>query len=159
MEYILQNTYILWLVFAGFCFLVEAMGIPGAGFLFAGMGAITTGGLLSFGMIDSTNTEIEQLAVFFASTCVWTAILWPILRNKNKGDDLDDFINIKGQEAVITEGAIHKGKVGKIAWSGTTMKAKLSNDCPLDSIEDGETVIIDDMVGITAIITTPQASN
>lgn len=45
-----KNIRISWLIAGGLFILLEAMAIPGVGFLFAGCAAITTDGLIQFVM-------------------------------------------------------------------------------------------------------------
>ncbi len=113
---------------------IETTMIPGIGFLFAGLGAITTGALMLAGMAQ---TQTGQWTWFFASTALWTIVLWVPLRNfyNRSGSGYDD---MQGQVVTTLEGGIKKGAITKVKYSGSFMNARLADDSPTDSIPAGK---------------------
>ena len=142
------NSY-FWLVIGVFLIIFEVTALPGIGFLFAGLGAITLGGLLTFSLID-INGWFEHTAYFFFFTTIWAVILWTPLKralHKNKGG----YQNIVGTRAEMVE-PLTSGKIGKVKWSGTLMRARISPDCQLDKIVEGETVwVVNNKGGVLEI--------
>ena len=129
-----------WLIAAALFFAIEAFGVPGLGFLFAGIAALITGILIEYGPLDADNV-IEQGAAFLGLTALFAALLWKRIKAWRTNPSADSsFSNMVGDEAVILEGGLEKGKRGKAKWSGTAMSAELSSDADIDSL-DAETIV------------------
>lgn len=140
MEFLTDNLVIFWLVLGGMFILLEALALPGVGFLFAGLGAITVGGLLVFDVVDPD--FINTSTYFFIASAAWAALLWiPLNRYLKLGKD-SQFSSIKGQEVEVIENDIVKPKTGKVKWSGTVMQAKISKDSKIKKIAVGETATV-----------------
>lgn len=133
-----MSAFTLWLL-AGIVFMaIEAIGIPGMGFLFAGLGALTVGVWLNFA--SDTNT-ITQFVIFFGATTVWAGLLWKPLQKFRVGKT-GGYNNIIGDDAFVGEHGLKKGAVGEATWSGTIMKAELSPDASVESLSSGDTATI-----------------
>lgn len=138
----------MWLIAGTICFFLEAMAIPGVGFLFAGFAALTVGGLLAGGLLDAANV-LTQLGVFFIATAVWAAALWkPLKRLQSK----NEYQNIVGGTAIVDSEPLEKGKTGQVKWSGTVMRARLAEDAT-DSIPAGNEVKILSVKGNVLTVT------
>lgn len=144
------STMTIWL-FAGVFFLVlEALGLPGAGLLFAGLGALVAGILISMGLIGEADS-LMQFIVFFLATGIWAAILWKPLQKFKTGRQEKKFNNIIGDTAVVGKvGLSDEG--GRVKWSGTTMNAQLAKEAAGQSLAPGAKVIITDIEGTTLIV-------
>lgn len=121
----------IWLIAGALLIILELALVPGIGFLFAGLGAISVGAGLITGWIEGLSS---QFILFFLSTAFWTALLWKPLKSfiAGKESGFDDMI---GSTATVFGKSIEKGKMGKVKWSGTIMK------CRIDPETDGLTTI------------------
>jgi membrane protein implicated in regulation of membrane protease activity len=132
-------TPIIWLILGTIFIIIEVVAMPGIGFLFAGFSAISLGGLITFGFINNA-TDLEQIAYFFFFTAVWWVILWKPLKSllkKRRGD----YQNLSDAQGVVEEeGGLVAGKVGKVKWSGTVMRARIVPNSSSAKIAKGESV-------------------
>lgn len=137
----LSLTY--WWLVAGAVFMgVEAMGISGVGFLFAGLAAILVAALTQFGMVGSENL-IGQFAWFFGFTFAIALLLWkPLKRWRTTASSGQEYNNMVGTSATVATGGLTKTKIGSVYWSGTTMHALLAPEAPMDMLEEGHLVEI-----------------
>lgn len=140
------SAAIWWLIIGVVFILIEVMQVPGIGFLFAGLAALVVGGLVSSGLIAEGSTLI-QFIWFFLFTALWAAILWVPMKRLRYKTSSESYKNIVGDIAVVIDGAIHKHSSGKVRWSGTIMKARISKDCDVEKIPDGAEVEIVDVAG------------
>jgi membrane protein implicated in regulation of membrane protease activity len=132
-------TSSIWLAFGVFLIIFEVFFIPGIGLVFAGLGAVTVGGVLLTGWIDATSS---QFILFFLSTGVWAICLWKPLKKfiEVKDSGFDDMV---GSTAIVYGVALQKGKTGEVKWSGTIMKCELQSEGESDQIiEAGAEVVI-----------------
>lgn len=132
---------IFWLLTGALFIFLEAMAMPGVGFLFAGLAALTVGGLLQFGVVDGSQ-YLLQAAIFLGTSFVWAAILWVPLQKFLKKQKNENFSNIVGDVATIYNSPLVKGKVGEVKWSGTIMQAVLSGSANVDKLDEGVLVKI-----------------
>ena len=147
----LEPTY-LWLILAGLCIAIEAMGFSGVGFLFSGLAALITSLIIHLGIIDMENV-LMQVAAFFALTTTFALLLWkPLKKWRTNQDSGQEFNNMIGDVAVITQEGLQRGKQGKVSWSGTTMYAEIAESCPTDRLEGGILVEITEVEGNTLIV-------
>ncbi len=147
----LENPMISWLVVGVVFFALEMLGVPGVGFLFAGLGALTVGGALDFALIPADDFLL-QLLVFLASSALWAAILWKPLKKWKSGKHKQPYNNIVGQTAVVGDGGVNK-LGGEVKWSGTIMKARLCDKCSVESLQAGAQVTITEINGNTLTVT------
>ena len=147
-----DNAPYLWVAFGAAMLAIEAFGLPGIGFLFAGLGAITAGILIEMGVMGTGNTT-GQFAWFFGSTVAWTALLWkPMQRFRTRKATAGDYNNMVGNTATVSGGPLEKGKAGKVHWSGTTMQAELADDTAQDGVPEGTDVVIREVKGTRLIV-------
>lgn len=144
-----MTTSTIWLL-SGIAFmLLEAFGLPGIGFLFAGFGALTVG-MLVYVLPDISSNM--QWIVFFASAAAWAALLWKPLQKLRLPQPGKGYNNMIGDTAYAGSGGITKAKGGEATWSGTIMKAQLADDAGVDNLEAGTAVTITDVSGVTLIV-------
>ena len=138
-----------WLILGALLIVLEITVLQGIGFLFAGLGAICVGAILTTGMeLD----VINQFILFFVLTAIWTALLWKPLKNFFKGKN-SGFNDMVGSTAMVYEEDLIRGKTGKVKWSGTIMKCKLDEHYNMqEKIElDTEVVITEVSQGILIV--------
>lgn len=133
-----ENSDVYWLLLGAALMAIEVIFIPGVGFLFAGLGAITIGIAIARGWIEYADLT-AQLGWFFAATTVWGAVLWVPLKRFLRHDRVD-YSNIVGSIAVVIDEPLTKDKRGKVKWSGTTMIAMVDKKSPLSTIDVGTEV-------------------
>ena len=150
---ITNNIIIIWIAVGVICLALEAMAVPGVGFLFAGLSAITVGGLINLGILGQAS-HIEQVSLFLAFVFVWAAILWIPLKNFSFKNEVNAFNNIVGDIAEVESDVLIKGKIGKVKWSGTIMRARLDVDDTVQSVLKGTEVYIKLVDGNTVTVTT-----
>ena len=144
----INPTYI-WLVFGIICLLMEALGVNGIGFFFAGLGALTVGTLMNLDLV-AVDAYITQAIAFFLTTALWTAILWaPLKKHRSKSSSYN---NIIGETAYVGSGGVSKKDGGEVTWSGTIMKAKLAEHASVDRLDAGAEVIITAISGVTLTV-------
>lgn len=152
-----DHVAIVWMLAGVGLIALEAMSVPGIGFLFAGLGAITAGALITFGVIDGTPEStnlLKQTLVFLLATSMWAAVLWKPMKRFVSRKSIDGYNDMVGQTATICNADLHKGKVGKVKWSGTIMRAILDDEAPVDHISINQEVVIKRVDGKTLVVTT-----
>ena len=148
-ETILQNYH--WWLIAGCVFLtLEALAIPGIGFLFAGLAAFAVSILVTLGLAGDGNIFAE-LAWFFGLTAFFALLLWKPLKRFRQGR-VKEYHNIKGESGKVISETLVKGEAGEVEWSGTRMRARLSPDSPVDSLIRGMNVRITEIEGNTLTV-------
>lgn len=115
----------MWLILGVLMIIAEIYAIYGVGFLFLGLGSLTTAVLLfKFPILYSS-----QITTVGLSSIVWFLILWYPLKNfRNKKNHTTNGVLIRdlvGSDVKVISEQIAPGEVGEVAWSGTIMKAKL----------------------------------
>lgn len=129
----------IWLAVGVFLIIFEVFVSPGIGFIFAGLGAVTVGGFLLAGWIE---TASYQFILFFLSTGIWAVCLWKPLK-KIMGGDESGFDDMVGDIAVVYDAPLEKGKMGQVKWSGAIMKCSLHEDADgSKKIEPGTELVI-----------------
>ncbi len=132
----------LWLI-AGAVFIgIEMFGVPGIGFLFAGIAALMVGGGVELGVIAPENT-ILQFALFFLITTISAVLLWKKLKQVRG----PSYSNMVGTEAEVIGGGLSGQREGQVKWSGTIMRARLADDVTIDVLPSGTFVIIKKVEG------------
>ena len=141
----------LWLI-AGVLFLaIEAIGVPGVGFLFAGLGALLVGALISLGMIADEAITMQWI-VFFVASAVSALLLWKPLQRFHINRRSHSYSNMIGDTAYVGSQGLQKDKIGEVTWSGTIMRAELAKDAGAESLAAGSAVVIADVEGAKLIV-------
>ncbi|MES2984276.1 MAG: NfeD family protein [Pseudomonadota bacterium] len=132
-----MTTSILWLLAGALFICVEIFGMPGIGFLFAGIAALVVGGAIEAGLLTADATLI-QFVLFFAITIISAALLW----KKLKRTPNPTYHNIIGTEAVVSAPGLSGTQIGQVQWSGTIMRARLVDNAPVDVLPEGSVVTV-----------------
>lgn len=143
---------VYWLITAAVFLALEAFGIPGIGFLFAGIAAFIVGLAVELRLIDALNYT-AQGAVFFVLTCAFAVALWKKLKHWRLNPNAPVYSNILGTEATVTRPLIG-GEEGEVRWSGTLMRARLQPGSAAEALV-GATVIVTAIEG-TLLTVTPK---
>jgi len=141
MEYINNNFPGFWIAL-GFALLaaeVLVFGFSTIILLFAGIGAVTTGLLMSVGVLPETWTA--GLACFGIATGVSSALLWRPMQNlqnssAHKSGQSSDFIGI---DFILTED-ISVMEPGKHPYSGVEWRVEIDRDSEQDTFKRGDRV-------------------
>lgn len=120
-----MSVSVLWLIGGAALIALEAFGVPGVGFLFAGVAALFTGLLIEAGLLGADQL-IAQLAVFLLTTVLLAVALWKRLKNWRLKPGAPRYHNMVGDEAVVAE-PLTGDALGTVLWSGTRMQAKLAS--------------------------------
>ncbi|MCW8928620.1 MAG: NfeD family protein [Gammaproteobacteria bacterium] len=141
-DYIVSHQAEFWLVFGFTMLVIEVVtGFTTGVFLFGGLGALSTGVLMSFGVLPET--WIAGISCTGISSGIITMILWKPL-NKLQGDrpiEKDNSSDLIGHEFVV-ETDIALNKPGVTDYSGIRWKVEIAKDAGVDSIAAGQTVIV-----------------
>ena len=141
-DYIVSHQAEFWLVM-GFALLAAEVltGFTVGVFLFAGIGALVTGGLMSFGFL--VETWVAGIACTGISTGLITAVLWKPLKNLqgNRPIEKDNSSDLIGYTFVI-ENEITTTKPGSTEYSGVSWRVEIDKDAGTDVIEAGKHVTV-----------------
>jgi len=145
---IIGNQANIWFAI-GFTLLAIEILILGFGsgvLLFGAIGALITGALLWFGVIESQ--WIYSIACFALATTVATAVLWVPLKKMQSGSEMgqDTSSDLIGNEFRVV-GDVTRTSAGKHRYSGTDWQVRLSESSTVDNIADGSLVKV---VGVDA---------
>jgi membrane protein implicated in regulation of membrane protease activity len=151
LDNLMNDIVTIWLVCGGLFLVLEVTAISGIGFLFAGLAAITTGGLVQYGLINTDNYTL-QTGVFLGCVFLWAGVLWLPMQRFYKKNKSGSFNNMVGDTAIICGGALKKGKIGQVKWSGTIMNARISDNNQLETIEEDSMVTIEAVDGNILIV-------
>ena len=132
----------LWLLGGAVFIGIEMFGMPGIGFLFAGIAALLVGGAVEIGLIAPENLLLE-FALFFLFTSVSALLLWKKLK-KIRGPV---YSNMVGTQAEVIGGGLAGTREGQVKWSGTIMRARLAEDVIIDVLPSGTFVTISKVEG------------
>ena len=140
----------LWLIAGALFLLMEAMGVSGIGFLFAGLAALVVGVLVEYGVTEPYG--IGQFAWFCALGIFWAIVLWKPIQTVAKRKNSPGYSNMVGDRATVLAPGLEKGKVGRVQWSGTHMDARIDDLAPVTRIDAGTAVIIKAVSGNTLTV-------
>lgn len=146
-----MSTPILWLIAGALMLALEALGIPGIGFLFAGLAAILVGTAVQSGIIGM-EAYIAQIALWFTLTALFAALLWKKLKKWHISSKSSDYQNMIGDNATIALSGLQKGAVGQVRWSGTLMSAELDPAESAHGLSEGTRVIITAVKGNVLVV-------
>jgi membrane protein implicated in regulation of membrane protease activity len=147
------STSFIWLIVGVAFVALEAFGISGIGFLFAGLAALCVGVIVELGVIGTDN-QVLQGALFCGLTAAWAAVLWKPMRKfrMSFGKHSGGYSNMVGEIAIVSNAGLKAGAVGDVVWSGTIMKAELSKAAGEVEVAAGSAVVIKDVRGTTLIV-------
>ena len=132
------STDLMWLIAGAILVIFEFTVFPGVGFLFAGIGALITGTLISGGFLTD---QIWQWISFFGFSVLSAILLWKPLMKHKFDPNQRAFSDLAGQKAILISD-LEPGKEGKAKWSGTAMRARLEDGIELSFKEGKELEIV-----------------
>lgn len=141
-DYIVSHQAEFWLV-AGFALLAAEVltGFTVGVFLFAGLGALVTGGLMVAGLIPET--WVAGISTTGIATGAVTALLWKQLK-RLQGDrplEKDNSSDLVGHTFVV-ESDITRTRPGTTQYSGIRWKVEIDKNADVDIIEAGKNVTV-----------------
>lgn len=137
-----MTVSVYWLLAGAVLLALEAFGLPGLGFLFAGLAAILVGLTVESGFV-AADAVVAQWAIFFLATGLFAVLLWKKLKQWRMNPAIQPYSNIVGTEAHVTQ-PIAAGGEGEVRWSGTLMRARAADGQPIAS---GTTVLVQAVEG------------
>lgn len=153
-DYINQHMSGFWIAL-GFALLaaeVLLFGFTTIIFLFAGLGALISGLLMSAGVIPET--WVAGTAGFGIATGVCSAVLWkPLMAMQNReAPPQKPSSDIIGLEFVLTE-EITNTAPGSYRYSGIDWKVEIDSSSDVDTIAKGERVVVQTVeVGLLCVV-------
>lgn len=142
---------ILWLAAGAAMLALEAFGVPGIGFLFAGLAAIIVGVAINSDVVGET-AYVAQGALFFTFTAIFAALLWKKLKSWRVNPASKEYQNMVGDTATIALSGLQKGALGQVRWSGTLMQAELDASEPAHGLPEGARVVITGVKGNVLVV-------
>tara|TARA_R110001599_G_scaffold353880_1_gene601940 strand:+ start:47031 stop:47507 length:477 start_codon:yes stop_codon:yes gene_type:complete len=141
-EYIVSHQAELWLLIGFALLAIEVVtGFSTGVFLFGGLGALTTGAIMSLGILPET--WIAGISCTGISSGIITILLWKPLKKLQGGRavEKDNSSDLIGYEFVL-ENDIASNKPGATNYSGIHWKVELARDAGVDSVTAGQTVMV-----------------
>ena len=132
------SPHAIWFIVGAALIAIEIFMVPGTGILFAGLGAITVGGVVIAGWVEVVS---GQFILFFLSTAIWAALLWKPLK-KLMNSSNSGYSDIVGDTAVVHVESLEKGKRGQVKWAGTIMNCEIAPQENTEKILPGTEVTI-----------------
>lgn len=149
-----MSISIYWLIGGAVLIALEAFGVPGIGFLFAGLAALVTAMAVQADLLEA-DAYATQLAMFFVTTGVLAALLWSRLKRWRLNPNAPRFQNMIGEEAVVTGAPLTAQALGTVHWSGTLMQARLAQGTVAELPVGSRATIV--AVDRTILIVAPKA--
>lgn len=141
-EYIANNQLEFWLAL-GFALLVieVLLGFTSGIFLFAGLGALATGALMSISVLPET--WVAGVAGTGISTGIISALLWQPLKKLQGGravekDNSSDFVG----HSFVLDSDLTPLQPGSTAYSGITWKVEIDHAAGISEIKAGQRVSV-----------------
>lgn len=116
------NLPFVWIIIGFASLLVELIWIPGIGFLFLGLGALTNAILIS----NFYEIIPYQYISFGLLSFTWFSLLWWPLKKMVYGKKVGrEYFDMIGKDVEIWGQELKPGSIGQVKFSGTIMNAKL----------------------------------
>ena len=141
-DYIVSHQAEFWLVLGFVMLAIEVVtGFTTGVFLFAGLGALTTGALMSFAVLPET--WIAGVSCTGISSGIITSLLWKPLKNLQDDSPIekDNSSDLIGHEFIV-ESDIAVNKPGSTNYSGITWKVEIDKDAGINTIQAGQRVSV-----------------
>jgi membrane protein implicated in regulation of membrane protease activity len=141
-DYIVGHQAEFWLFFGFAMLAIEVVtGFTTGVFLFGGLGALTTGLLMSFGVLPET--WIAGVACTGISSGIITALLWKPLKNLqgNRSTAKDNSSDLIGHEFVL-DTDITLTQPGSTRYSGISWKVEIDKNAGVDKFSAGQRVVV-----------------
>jgi len=141
-DYIINHQAEFWLACGFIMLTLEVVtGFTTGVFLFGGLGALTTGVLMGFGVLPQT--WVAGVASTGIGSGIIVMLLWKPLK-KLQGDRIakkDNSSDLVGHEFFL-ESDISVGKPGETQYSGVTWRVEIDEDAGTDLIAAGQSVSV-----------------
>jgi len=137
-EYIVEHQAEFWLVLGFVLLAIEVVsGFTTGVFLFVGLGALTSGILMSFGVLPETS--IAGVSCTGISTGIITTLLWKPLKKLQSDEPTqkDNSSDLVGYEFVV-QTDITPLSPGTTEYSGISWKVEIDKNAGIDIIEAGQ---------------------
>lgn len=126
----------IWIAVGLIFILVEFTAIPGIGFLFLGLGSLST----AIAIYYFPEIAAFQIAAVGLTSLAWFLLLWwplKIFIYGKKGKAGSDYFDIVGMRVKVASDEIQPSGLGEVYWSGTTMNARfIDKDTPIKKGEE-----------------------
>ena len=133
-----NSMHLIWVLSGLALISIEVLMVPGIGFLFAGLGAISVGVALMGGLFISVTAQVTW---FFCLTAIWAAVLWwPLKRAYRRPDS--GYSDMVGDIAIVGPDGLQKRELGEVRWSGAIMNCRLNEGCDQEKLNPGTEVKI-----------------
>ncbi len=140
-EFFQANPQAFWYTLGFALLTIEALvlGMTTGVVLFAGLGALVTGGLLQLGWLPGT--LIWSVGCFGLSTSLITLLAWKPLkalqgRSLPQPDTSSDLIGHRFR----LEAGISRTQPGQVRYSGVNWRVELDEQCPCQQLDEGQLV-------------------
>ena len=141
-DYIANHQAEFWII-AGFVLLALEVvtGFTVGVFLFAGLGALTTGILMTFALLPETMTA--GISCTGISSGIIAALLWQPLKKLqgNRQPEKDNSSDLIGHEFIV-DSDITVNNPGTTNYSGISWKVEIDTDADVDVIQAGQRVSV-----------------
>lgn len=148
-DYIVSHQAEFWLVLGFALLAIEVVtGFTTGVFLFAGLGALSTGLLMSAGVVPET--WVAGIATTGISSGVITSLLWKPLKKLQGGPAIqkDNSSDLVGHEFVLAED-ISTTSSGSTQYSGISWKVEIDKAAGVTDLKAGQRVVVSSVeVGI-----------
>jgi len=141
-DYIVSHQAEFWLLFGFTMLAIEVVtGFTTGVFLFAGLGALTTGVLMSSGLLPET--WIAGISCTGINSGIITLLLWRPLKNLqgDRATEKDNSSDLVGYEFVVNSD-IAVNKPGSTNYSGISWKVEIDEDAGINTIKAGQRVSV-----------------
>lgn len=126
----------IWIAVGLIFILVEFTAIPGIGFLFLGLGSLST----AIAIYYFPEIAAFQIASVGLTSLAWFLLLWwplKIFIYGKKGKAGSDYFDMVGMRVKVASEEIKPSGLGLVYWSGTTMNARfIDKDTPIKKDEE-----------------------
>ena len=115
----------LWVIVGIILIVIEFTNTPNVGFLFLGLGALSTAIFLT---INPITFKYQYIIFGLSSVLSFIILWWPLKQYVYKSNSKDlAYSDMIGNEVVVHSKEISAEKIGQVIWSGTIMNAKLDS--------------------------------
>jgi membrane protein implicated in regulation of membrane protease activity len=113
----------IWIAVGLIFILVEFTTLPGIGFLFLGLGSLSSA-IIMYYFPEIASFQIASVGL---TSLAWFLLLWwplKIFIYGKKGKAGSDYFDLVGMRVKVASDEIMPSSMGKVYWSGTTMNAR-----------------------------------
>lgn len=131
----------IWFIISIICLVIEIFAGLTIAFLFLALSSFFTGILINYNILSNISL-IYQLACFFGIATLLSIFAYKPLLRFLKKHPKNEFKNIIGSSAIVTQESLIPGRVGHVTWSGSIFKAILEDNHSNKSVSVGSSVTI-----------------